>query len=77
MRQVFESHGGTIERIIDAIVAVFELPTHRDDDALRAVQAAAETQSAAAALNEQLDKRWGVRRINRTGIATGEVAPSS
>ncbi|MEP6808258.1 MAG: adenylate/guanylate cyclase domain-containing protein, partial [Chloroflexota bacterium] len=74
MRQVFESHGGTIEKIIgDAIVAVFGLPTPREGDALRAVRAAAETQSAGAALNEQLDRRWGVQLINRTGIATGEV----
>ena len=74
MRLVLESHGGTIEKIIgDAIVAVFGLPTAREDDALRAVRAAAETQSAGAALNEQLDRRWGVRLINRTGIATGEV----
>ena len=41
MRVVFESHGGTIEKIIgDAIVAVFGLPVRHDDDALRAVEAA-------------------------------------
>jgi class 3 adenylate cyclase/tetratricopeptide (TPR) repeat protein len=75
MRQVFESHGGTIEKIIgDAIVAVFGLPTPREDDALRAVRAAVETQSAGAALNEQLDRRWGVQLISRTGIATGDVS---
>ena len=34
MRLVFESHGGTIEKIIgDAIVAVFGLPVRHDDDA--------------------------------------------
>ena len=34
MRLVFESHGGTIEKIIgDAIVAVFGLPFRHDDDA--------------------------------------------
>ena len=42
MRLVFESHGGTIEKIIgDAIVAVFGLPVQHDDDALRAIEAAA------------------------------------
>ena len=81
MRLVLESHGGTIEKIIgDAIVAVFGLPTRRDDDAARAVAAAAETQRALAALNEALDRTWGVQLTTRTGIASGEVVvgePSS
>ncbi len=75
MRAVFESHGGTIEKIIgDAIVAVFGLPVRHDDDALRAVEASAESQRVLANLNEQLDKKWGVRLVVRTGVATGEVA---
>jgi class 3 adenylate cyclase len=74
MRVVFESHGGLIEKIIgDAIVAVFGLPTQRPDDALRAVQAAAESMRALAMLNDQLEAGWGVRLITRTGVATGEV----
>jgi class 3 adenylate cyclase/predicted ATPase len=74
MRAVFESHGGTIEKIIgDAIVAVFGLPIRHDDDPLRAVEAAAESQRALAALNEALEVRWGVRLVARTGVATGEV----
>ncbi len=74
MRVVFESHGGTIEKIIgDAIVAVFGLPTRRDNDALRAVQAAAQTMRVLAALNDQLEMAWGVRLITRTGVASGEV----
>ena len=74
MRAVFESHGGTIEKIIgDAIVAVFGLPVRHDDDALRAVEAAAETQRALAILNDRLDETWGVRLVVRTGIATGDV----
>ena len=74
MTVVLESHGGVIEKIIgDAIVAVFGMPAPRDDDALRAVRAAAETQRSLAALNDQLDDQWGVRLVNRTGIATGEL----
>jgi class 3 adenylate cyclase/Flp pilus assembly protein TadD len=74
MRVVFESHGGTIEKIIgDAIVAVFGLPSQRDDDALRAVQAAAESLRVLAVLNDQLEEKWGVRLITRTGVASGEV----
>ncbi len=74
MRLVFEAHGGTIEKIIgDAIVAVFGLPVRHEDDALRAVEAAAESQLALASLNDRLDATWGVRLVVRTGIATGDV----
>ena len=77
MREVLESHGGVIEKIIgDAIIAVFGLPEARDDDALRAVRAAAQTMRTLAALNDQLDARWGVRLTVRTGIATGELVVS-
>ena len=74
MQRCFASHGGIIQKIVgDAIIAVFGLEAAGEDDALRAVQAAAETQAALAILNEQLDRRWGVRLVNRTGVATGEV----
>ena len=74
MRAVFESHGGTIEKIIgDAIVAVFGLPIRHDDDALRAVEASAESQRVLASLNDRLEQTWDVRLVVRTGVATGEV----
>ena len=74
MRLVFERRGGTIEKIIgDAIVAVFGLPKAADDDALRAVEAAAESQRAMVSLNDHLEERWGVRLIVRTGVASGDV----
>ena len=74
MRGVFEGHGGTIEKIIgDAIVAVFGLPTPGEDDALRAVEASAESQRALVSLNARLEQRWGVQLTVRTGVATGEV----
>ncbi len=74
MRAVFEGHGGTIEKIIgDAIVAAYGLPKAADDDALRAVEAAAESQRVLASLNNVLEQRWGVRLTVRTGVATGEV----
>jgi len=74
MRAVFESHGATIEKIIgDAIVAVFGLPFRHDDDAVRAVEAASETQRALATLNDELEQLWGVRLVNRTGVASGIV----
>jgi len=74
MREALERHGGTVEKFIgDAVMAVFGVPTVREDDALRAVRAAAEMQSVLAKLNEQLDLRFGVRLRVRTGVNTGEV----
>jgi len=67
-------HGGKIEKYIgDAIMAVFGLPLPHEDDALRAVRAAAGMQAALRALNEDLAKRYGVVLANRTGVNTGEV----
>jgi predicted ATPase/class 3 adenylate cyclase len=74
MRAVVEQHGGVVEKYIgDAIMAVFGLPRVHEDDALRAVRAAADMQQALARLNEELDARWGVRLAARIGVNTGEV----
>jgi len=74
MKAVLEEHGGTVEKYIgDAIMAVFGLPTVHEDDALRAVRAADGMKRALATLNDELDRVWGVRIINRTGVNTGEV----
>jgi class 3 adenylate cyclase len=74
MRAALERHGGTVEKYIgDAIMAVFGLPRVHEDDALRAVRAAAEMRDRLAALNEELEERWGVTVGNRTGVNTGEV----
>jgi tetratricopeptide (TPR) repeat protein len=74
MSRELELHGGTIEKFIgDAVMAVFGLPTLHEDDALRAVRAAAGMQRALAELNDELERVWGVRLTNRTGVNTGEV----
>jgi class 3 adenylate cyclase len=74
MKGALELHGGTIEKYIgDAIMAVFGLPVVREDDALRAVRAAAEMQRRLATLNAELESRWAVTLRNRTGVNTGEV----
>src|SRR3954471_5560331 len=70
MRGVIERHGGTVEKYIgDAIMAVFGIPNVHEDDALRAVRAAAEMREALAVFNTRLPRPVAMR----TGINTGEV----
>ncbi len=74
MSAELERHGGTVEKFIgDAIMAVFGLPTLHEDDALRAVRAAADMQRALVPLNDELELHWGVRLTVRTGVNTGQV----
>jgi len=74
MQDIVERHGGTVEKFIgDAVMAVFGLPQLHEDDALRAVRAAAEMKAALALLNGELEHEYGVRLANRTGVNTGEV----
>jgi class 3 adenylate cyclase/tetratricopeptide (TPR) repeat protein len=63
-KAAIERHGGTLEKFIgDAVMAVFGVPTIREDDALRAVRAAQEI-------------RDGVDIDVRIGVNTGEVVTS-
>src|SRR5215471_3895768 len=74
MASEIRRHGGKIEKYIgDAIMAVFGLPHAHEDDALRALRAAAAMQGALGKLNERLASRYDVVLANRTGINTGEV----
>jgi class 3 adenylate cyclase/tetratricopeptide (TPR) repeat protein len=74
MRTVLERHGGTVEKFIgDAVMAVFGIPQLHEDDALRAVRAAAEMQEERERLNQELERDYGVRIESRTGVNTGEV----
>src|SRR5207249_9127131 len=51
-RTVLERHGGTVEKFIgDAVVSVFGVPMLHEDDALRALRAAAELRDAIDDLN--------------------------
>jgi class 3 adenylate cyclase len=71
---VLERHGGTVEKFIgDAVMAVFGIPTMHEDDAVRAVRAAAELRDELATLNVELEQERGVRIALRTGVNTGEV----
>jgi class 3 adenylate cyclase/tetratricopeptide (TPR) repeat protein len=73
-KQILERHGGTVEKFIgDAVMAVFGIPALHEDDALRAVRAAAELRDALAALDRELDAEQGVVLSVRIGVDTGEV----
>jgi class 3 adenylate cyclase len=64
MRTIVSAHGGTVEKFIgDAVMAVFGVPVLHEDDALRAVRAAAEMRDALPDL--------GLRA--RIGVNSGEV----
>jgi class 3 adenylate cyclase len=74
MAAVIESHEGTVEKFIgDAIMAVFGIPRLHEDDALRAVRAAAGMNAALAELNAELERDRGVGLAARIGVNTGEV----
>ena len=69
-----ERHGGTVEKFIgDAVMAVFGVPTLREDDAVRAIRAVVELSDALERLNAELDREHGIRIAIRTGVNTGEV----
>ena len=74
MKVLVESHGGMVEKFIgDAVMAVFGLPAAHEDDASRAVRAAAAMREALAPLNESLETEHGVTIALRMGLTTGEV----
>jgi class 3 adenylate cyclase/tetratricopeptide (TPR) repeat protein len=74
MSAVIERHGGIVEKYIgDAVMAVFGIPSVHEDDALRAVRAAAEMSDALASLNKELARDRGVTIASRIGVNTGDV----
>jgi class 3 adenylate cyclase/tetratricopeptide (TPR) repeat protein len=74
MRRIVERHGGIVEKFVgDAVMAAFGIPVVHEDDALRAVRTAAEMRDRLIALNDELERDWGVRLNARIGVNTGEV----
>lgn len=74
MSAVVARHGGTVEKFIgDAVMAVFGLPQVHEDDALRAVRAAADMREELARLNADLQAAWGRTLQIRIGVNSGEV----
>jgi class 3 adenylate cyclase/tetratricopeptide (TPR) repeat protein len=64
MKSIVERHGGIVEKFIgDAVMAVFGLPAVHEDDAVRALQAAAQMQLALPELGIE----------GRIGVCSGEV----
>jgi|SRR5215211_48895 class 3 adenylate cyclase/tetratricopeptide (TPR) repeat protein len=78
VREVLERHQGTVEKYVgDAVVGVFGVPRLHEDDALRAVRAAAELGEALSELNKELERGSGVTLKIRVGLNTGEVVAGS
>jgi len=68
--EIMAEHGGTVDKHIgDATMALFGAPVAHDDDALRAVAAAAALQHAMPALSREL----GRPMETHVGIAIGDV----
>jgi class 3 adenylate cyclase/tetratricopeptide (TPR) repeat protein len=73
-RTVVERHGGSVEKFIgDAVMAVFGVPVLHEDDALRAVRAAADLRAGLEGLNESLERDYATSLDLRIGVNTGEV----
>jgi class 3 adenylate cyclase len=78
VRMPIERHGGTIEKFIgDAVMAVFGVPQVHEDDAIRAVRAAADMRQVLLDLNPVLERDHGVTLACRIGVNTGEVVTGS
>ena len=70
LRSVIERHGGTVEKFRgDAVMALFGVPQVHEDDALRAVRAAAAIRERLPAVADELS----VALTFRAGIDTGVV----
>jgi class 3 adenylate cyclase/tetratricopeptide (TPR) repeat protein len=67
-------HGGAVEKFVgDAILAAFGATVAHEDDAVRAVRAAAGALVALDELSAELTARYQVRLEARAGICTGDV----
>lgn len=74
MRSCLVRHGGTVEKYIgDAVMGVFGVPQVREDDALRAVRAAADMCAAITRLDAEMTRDSGIGIAIRVGVNTGEV----
>lgn len=70
---VVRYEGTTATLVSDALLALYGVPRLHEDDALRAVRAAAEAREHVAALSRELERDRGIRIVSRLGVSTGEV----
>ncbi|MGZ4400742.1 MAG: BTAD domain-containing putative transcriptional regulator, partial [Gaiellaceae bacterium] len=74
MKAAIERHGGRVERSVgDATLGIFGVPVVHEDDALRAVRAAAEMRDTVGSLTQVLARERGVALELRVGVDTGRV----
>src|SRR3989449_1585851 len=73
MKDIAETHGGTVEKFIgDAVMVVFGVPQLHEDDAERAVRTALAMRDAIADLNRDLGIALAVRiAVNSGDVVTG------
>ena len=73
-REVLERHGGMVEKFVgDAVMAAFGIPRVHEDDALRAVRAAADLRDRLREFGREVEQRYGTPFGVRIGVNTGEV----
>src|SRR5688500_7348339 len=73
VRETIERYGGILEKFIgDAAMAVFGVPTGRDDDAERAVRSGLALVAAVEQLGARLELEPGELQV-RVGVNSGEV----
>jgi len=69
IQATIERHGGKVAKFIgDAVMAVFGIPSVREDDAMRAVRAAAEIRGRLPAVAEEVGVGLGLRIGVNTGL---------
>jgi DNA-binding SARP family transcriptional activator len=74
VERAIERHGGVVETVAgEALTALFGLPTAHEDDALRAMRAAAELRVALSVLAAEIMLERELALDFRFGISTGEV----
>ena len=77
MTEAVRAHDGTVGELLgDGILAVFGAPIAQENAPVQACRAAAEITDRLLALEDGLDREFGVRPRARIGIHTGPIVLS-